>query len=249
VSEPRVGQHRESCIYEGTVRHRRVSPERDFRHRIVMAYIDLDELPYLAYGRLLRQRPGLVRFRRKDYHGDSQVPLAAAVRATVSQHTGHRCAGPVRVLTSLRSYGLCFNPVSFYYCFDDAGMRVEAVLAEVTNTPWGERHSYVIDGEVGSFAKALHVSPFMGMDHVYSCRAGAPGPGLAVLIENYRGDEKVFEASLAMRRRELTPAAMRRMSLRYPMATVRTLTLIYGHALAIRLAGVRPFPHPPRSQA
>jgi uncharacterized protein len=238
-----------SCIYEGKVRHWRLSPEREFGHRISMAYVDLDELPSLVGGRLLRPRPGLTRFRRRDYHGDPRVPLETAVRDTVTRYLGCRPEGPIRVLTSLRSYGLCFNPVSFYYCFDDAGARVEAVLAEVTNTPWGERHAYVIQGEVGNFDKALHVSPFMGMDHVYRCRATAPGSGLQVVIENHRRDEKVFEASLAMSRREMSPAALRRISVRYPMATVRTLVLIYGHALGLRLAGVRPFPHPPRRPA
>jgi uncharacterized protein len=238
-----------SCIYEGTVRHRRLSPEREFRHRIAMVYIDLEELPGLLGGRLLRVAPGLTRFRRSDYHGDPQLPLATAVRQTVAQRLGRAPRGPIRVLTSLRSYGLCFNPVSFYYCFDDTGARVEAVLAEVTNTPWGERHSYVMEGEAGSFQKAMHVSPFMGMDHLYRCLAPAPGADLQVVIENHRGAERVFEASLALRRREMTPASMLRISLRHPMETVRTLALIYGHAVGLRLAGVRPFPHPPRSAA
>jgi uncharacterized protein len=249
VSGPRDDLPGASCIYEGTVRHWRLSPEREFGHRISLAYVDLDELPSLAGGRLQRPWPGFVRFRRRDYHGDPRVPLETAVRDTVARHTGCRPEGPIRVLTSLCSYGLCFNPVSFYYCFDDAGEHVEAVLAEVTNTPWGERHAYVSRGEVGNFDKALHVSPFMGMDHVYRCRAAAPGSALQIAIENHRGDEKVFEASLAMNRREMTPAALRRISVRYPMATLRTLALIYGHALGLRLAGVRPFPHPPRSPA
>jgi DUF1365 family protein len=249
VSGARDSQATASCIYEGTVVHRRLRPEREFRHRIAMAYVDLDELPSLLGGRLLRSGPGPARFRRSDYHGDPQVPLAEAVRRTVAEHLGRAPQGPIRLLTTLRSYGVCFNPVSFYYCFDDAGAQVEAVLAEVTNTPWGERHPYVIEGETGIFEKAMHVSPFMGMDHVYRCRAAAPAADLHVVIENHRGEETVFEAALAMRRYELTRATMRRISLRYPMATIRTLALIYGHAVGLRLAGVRPFPHPSRRPA
>lgn len=238
-----------SCMYEGTVSHWRLRPEREFQHRIAMAYVDLDELPALLGGRLLRRRPGIVRFRRSDYHGDQRFQLNSVVRDTVAQHTGRRPNGPIRVLTTLRSYGLCFNPVSFYYCFDQTGTQVEAVLAEVTNTPWGERHAYVIPGEVGNFEKAMHVSPFMAMDHVYSCRAPVPGSDLRVVIENHRGGEKLFEAALALHRVELTAASMRRISLRYPLATLRTLALIYGHAVGLRVAGVRPFPHPPRTSA
>ena len=73
------------------------------------------------------------------------MPLADAVRDLVEERTGARPAGPIRLLTHLRSFGHCFNPVSFYYCFDPAGERVEAVVAEVTNTPWGERHAYVLE--------------------------------------------------------------------------------------------------------
>jgi DUF1365 family protein len=214
-----------------------------------MTYLDLDELPLVLGGRFIREAPGLTRLRRSDYHGNPKTPLAWAVRDTIEQQTGRRPLGPIRMLTNLRSYGLCFNPVTFYYCFDEGGEHVEAVLAEVTNTPWGERHSYVIRGESGTFEKAMHVSPFMGMDHVYRCQAPAPGEDLRIVIGNSRGGEKLFEASLAMRRRELTPESARRMSLRYPLAAARTLVLIYGHAIGLRLAGVRPFPHPPRRPA
>jgi DUF1365 family protein len=138
-----------------------------FRYRLALAYIDLDELPRLLHGRLVAPSPGLIRFRRRDYLADSNDPLADAVRDLVEQRTGRRPAGPVRLLTQLRSFGHCFNPVSFYYCFDHSGMRLEHVLAEVTNTPWGDRHVYVLSAAepsvalAGSSAKQLHVSPFM----------------------------------------------------------------------------------------
>jgi uncharacterized protein len=239
----------DSFLYEGTIRHWRRGPAREFQHRIAMVYIDLAELPALLGGRLVREIPGVVRFRRSDYHGEADVPLTCAVRDTVAKRTGRRPIGPIRLLTTLRSYGLCFNPVSFYYCFDETDTRVEAVLAEVTNTPWGERHAYVMQGEVGQFEKALHVSPFMAMDHVYRCQAPAPGAELRVVIENHHDEEKLFEAALVMQRRELTSASLRRLSLRYPFSTFRTLALIYGHAVGLRLAGLHPFPHPPRHPA
>jgi DUF1365 family protein len=214
-----------------------------------MAYIDLDELPALLNGRLVNSRPGLVRFRRGDYHGDASVPLAQAVRETVFAQTGSRPEGPIRVLTNLRSFGHCFNPVSFYYCFDAAGEELQAVLAEVTNTPWGERHSYVISDGVGSFEKAMHVSPFMGMDHTYTCRSALPGRQLSVSIESSRHGETAFEASLALQRRPLTSASLRSVTVTYPFATLRVLALIYGHAIALKLAGAKVFPRPGRSAA
>lgn len=233
-----------SCLYEGTVRHRRLNPPRVFRHRLALAYIDLDELPRLLGGRLVAPSPGVVRFRRADYHGDPALPLAQAVRDLVELRTGRRPRGPIRMLAHLRSFGHCFNPISLYYCFDPAGEHVETVVAEVTNTPWGERHAYVVPHGVGRFTKALHVSPFMGMDHTYTCRAEPPGSALSVRIENRRAGAPVFEATLALRRRELSSRSLRRVTVRYPLATVRVLALIYLHALALRLRGTTVHPHP-----
>ena len=124
-----------SCIYEGIIRHRRFEPHWEFSHRLALAYLDLEELPRLLDDRLVSTRPGLVRFRRQDYLGDPTVPLDRAVRALVSERTGVRPAGPIRLLTHPRWFGHSFNPVSFYYCFAPSGDRVQAVVAEVTNTP------------------------------------------------------------------------------------------------------------------
>jgi uncharacterized protein len=240
-----------SCIYEGTIRHRRAEPGKEFTHPIALTYLDLEELPSLLGGRLLARGPGALRFRRRDFLGGraGTDSLDVAVRDRVDQLSGRRPSGPIRLLTQLRSFGLCFNPVSFYYCLDSAGERLESVLAEVTNTPWGERHAYVLDQAgsgvlAGSFPKQLHVSPFMGMDHVYEARASEPGATLSVHIASRRGEETAFDATLALGRRELTRSAVARLAVRYPFATARTLALIYGHAIGLKLAGARVHSHP-----
>ena len=240
-----------SCIYEGVIRHRRLEPQREFRHRLALAYLDLEELPKLLGGRLVSARPGLVRFRRTDYLGDPAVPLGRAVRELVSERTDERPAGPIRLLTHPRSFGHCFNPVSFYYCFDASDERLEAVVAEVRNTPWRERHAYVLGagharGGVLSaqFVKAMHVSPFLSMDHRYHVRASTPGRTLAVHIGSSHAGATVFDATLSLRRRELTRASLAHTTGRYPFATLRVLALIYAHALGLKLAGAPLHPHP-----
>jgi uncharacterized protein len=240
-----------SCLYVGTIRHRRFGRahyRREFSHRLALAYLDLDEIPRLLRGRLVARRPGLLRFRRRDYLGDSRVPLDEAVRDRVACATGARPSGPIRVLTQLRSFGHCFNPVSFYYCFDESAESLEAVVAEVTNTPWGERHAYVLpahgDRLEAHFDKALHVSPFMGMDHGYLARATTPGATASVHVESRHGGATVFDATLALRRRTLDRASAAWISLRYPVATIRVLGLIYLHALALKLAGYPVHRHP-----
>ncbi len=250
----------ESCVYEGWVTHRRWQPiEHSFRYRHFMLYLDLDELPEALDGHRLwsARRPALAWFRREDYHGDASVPLAGAVRETVAERIGHRPAGPVRLLTNVRSFGHCFNPVSFYYCFDAPGdRRPRAIMAEVTNTPWGECHAYVMDcphqdGEVMAqgFDKALHVSPFMGMDHRYEWRLAAPGPRLTVEIASHRGGAKAFEATLHMNRHELSGAVLNRMLLRYPATTLRVQARIYAQALRLKLKRAPYFSHPGQAAA
>ncbi len=241
-----------SCIYTGTIRHRRAEPRTEFTHRLALAYVDLEELPALLGGRLLAHGPGALRFRRRDYLGPASLPLDVAVRDRVAVLSGDRPGGPIRLLTQLRSFGLCFNPVSFYYCFEEGGAgELHSVLAEVTNTPWGERHSYLLADHTpgsavhrGRFAKELHVSPFMGMDHAYQARATRPGATLSVHIESHREGRLTFDATLAMRREPLTRGAVARMTARHPFATARVLALIYGHAVGLKLRGARVHPHP-----
>jgi DUF1365 family protein len=239
-----------SAIYEGTIRHRRFAVRaHELCHRIALVYLDLEELDGLLAGRLVSGRPGLVRFRRADYLGDSRLGLADAVRMLLERRTGSAPAGPIRLLTHLRTFGHCFNPVSFYYCFTPQEQLV-AVVAEVTSTPWGKRHAYVLErsGEgpvlAASFAKALHVSPFMGMEQRYTLRAVAPGATLAVHIESRERGALAFDATLALRRAPLSSRGLARLTARYPAATLRVLALIYGHALALKLKGVPLHPRP-----
>jgi DUF1365 family protein len=213
-----------SAVYEGTIRHRRFAVrEHAFRHRVSMAFLDLAELPALPLGR---------RFRRTDHFGDPARPLAEVVRERVGPDAP---AGPVRVLTNLRTLGHCFNPVSFYYLYEADGETLGAVVAEVTNTPWGERTTYVLPRD-GGVEKAMRVSPFFGMDQRYEWRASKPGQTLSVHIENVEDGRRVFDATLNLRRRPLT----RRARARPPRAPLRVLALIYGHAALLRLKGVRP---------
>jgi DUF1365 family protein len=159
----------------------------------------------------------------------------------------------VRVLTHVRTLGYMFNPVSFYYCFDATGERVQAVAAEVTNTPWGERHVYALargesEGKVlqARIGKGFHVSPFLGMDAEYEWRLSEPGQDLQVHIESRRDDAPIFDATLALERREATPAALRRALVRYPALPLRVVGGIYAHALRLKLKGAPYYRHPER---
>jgi DUF1365 family protein len=249
----------ESCLYEGSVRHRRFGTvAREFSYDLFMAYLDLDELPEVLDAARLwsARRAAPAWFRRADFLGDPAKPLGDATRDLVEERTGRRPDGPVRLLAHLRYLGHCFNPVSFLYCFGRDGRRIEAVVAEVTNTPWRERHAYVLtadpacaggDGVTQRFDKAMHVSPFMGMDHRYELRLGEPGSRLLVNIESRGADGPAFDATLSMQRREISGPALDRMFLRRPAMTLRVLSGIYGQALRLRLRGAPVHGHPRRA--
>jgi len=213
-----------SALYEGWVRPRRHWPvKHEFRQRLFMSYLDLDELPELLDRVPLwsARRPAPAWFRRADYLD--------------VEHDG-----PVRVLTHVRTFGYLFNPVSLYYCFDRPGERVEKVLAEVTNTPWHERHVYTFDGLDSVTDKRLHVSPFLGMNAEYRIRMTSPGDQLGVHVESRRDGEVDFDATLALRRRELSPWPL----LRYPFMTARVSAGIYSQAVRLWLKRAPYHPHP-----
>jgi len=244
-----------SCAYEGWVRHRRYGPEHELRMRIFMLYLDLAELPGLFDGYRIAsaRRRAPVEFRRSDHLGDPRRPLAEEVRALVAARTGREPAGPIALLTTPRILGYGFNPVSFYFCRAAPGERVAAIVAEVTNTPWGERHAYVLEpdpsrprGAVmrGRVEKSFHVSPFMGMDHVYDWRATEPGERLLVHIDSERGGRVAFDATLSLRRRELSPGCLERLVVRHPMQAARTVGRIYLEGARIWCKGARYFPNP-----
>ena len=245
-----------SCIYEGLLRHRRFSPARvSFRYSLFMMYLDLDELPSLFKNRWLWSgaRFNLAWFRRRDHLGDPGVPLARAVRDLVRRQSGARPEGPIRLLTHLRYFGYCFNPVSFYFCYDRAGASVDTIVAEVHNTPWGERHAYVLGPDMNEgggarkryrFDKAFHVSPFMSMDARYDWRFSEPGPRLAVHMDNWNGAGKFFDATMSLERREITTPALARVLLRYPLMTGQVIAGIHWQALRLWLSHCPIYTHP-----
>jgi DUF1365 family protein len=232
----------------------------EFTYRLFMMYLDLDELPGLFRGRWLwsARRPALARFRREDHLGDPDVPLIESVRELVLRKTGRRPEGPIRLLTQLRYFSHVFNPVSFYYCFNRDDTAVETIVAEVNNTPWGERHCYVLPQEMNHGSndrmryfpeKKMHVSPFMEMDIDYDWRFDTPGERLNAHMQIGKEGRRMFDASLVLRREEITGASLARVLFGFPLMTLKIIAAIHWEALRLWLKGAPVHDHPDKKAA
>jgi len=229
-----------NALYRGTIMHARRAPMgHGFRYNLYLLYVNVDALDTL---------PAAARPRRADCLGDPRVPLGDAVRDRVEASLGERPAGAIYLLTHVRTGGHAFNPVSFYYCHRRDG-TLAAVVAEITNTPWGERHAYVLaappEGDVvASFDKAFHVSPFFPMGQRYRWRLSRPGAQLRVDMANDEGGAEVFRARLELTRQPLTARTLLVARLTQPLMTWKVHGAIYWQALRLWLRGAPFFAHP-----
>ena len=249
-----------SAIYTGKVRHRRFSPKQhEFEYHVFMMYLDTREIEDVfslsRFWSLKHFAPA--QFKRSDFHLDkhnsTQSPLPSideSVRNTLESNLGTRPTGPIRMLVNLRYWGVNMNPISTYYCYDHSGNNLVAILAEVHNTPWNERHAYVLTGEDFShkqhidFPKKFHVSPFNPITMDYRWRSTTPNNTLALHLENWQHNQKVMDATMTLEREEISARALNVILIRFPWMTVKVISAIYWQALKLWWKGVPIFNRP-----
>lgn len=240
-----------SALYTGLLKHQRYEHRNHgFAYKVSMLYLDLDEVDEVfgthPWWSTKRWRP--VQFRRKDYLNSDQ-DLKAEVLDIVERDLNFRPTGAVRMLTNPRYFGFLINPITVYYCFDQQ-QNVAAIVAEVTNTPWGKRTAYALACDANKqkqqlqFDKTLHVSPFMGMDMNYHWYSNLPAQNLTVHIANKRAEQTLFTASLSLKRTAISRQSLVKNLVDYPWMTAQVALGIYWQALKLWLKAIPLHPYP-----
>ncbi|WP_102798259.1 DUF1365 domain-containing protein [Bowmanella denitrificans] len=230
-------------LYSGQVWHKRFKPKvHQFQYQLQLFWLDLqdtDSLNALPFVSTRGFAP--IRFKRSDYLDQPKQNLADVARNKMSALANKPLQGQVFLLGQLRWFGLYFSPVNFYYLRQADGY-FSHVLAEVSNTPWNQRHCYLVDlANPIDTVKAFHVSPFNPMNMHYQWTFNQPQHDLKVQISCI-AQKKEFVASLAMTKKALNPNSLT--SVLLSTMTLKTLAGIYWQALKLLIKGTPVYGHP-----
>jgi hypothetical protein len=245
----------ESLIFTGTVRHRRFTPKQhEFSYKLFMFCFDINDLPnsFKDIKHVSIEQFNWFSFRRKNYLSDPEIPMDEYLRQLVVAKFDSYPKGKIYLLTNLSCLGYCFNPISLYFIFDETNQQLDYLILEVTNTPWGNKHNYVLASSSRlkneiydfQFQKELHVSPFMAMNYEYQFNLKLNKQKIIVHMENHIDGKKDFDVTLILTASAQKETAFKNVFRQYPLITYKVAAAIYWQALKLWIKGVPFHAHP-----
>ena len=234
-----------SCIYNGTVIHKRFKPKiHFFKYKVFSLLIDLSELNNLdkKVGFFSYNKFNLISFFDKD-HGDRDGSLVINwVKKNLKENNVNCENIRIKLLCYPRILGYVFNPLSIFYVYDKNDKLI-SLLYEVKNT-FGEQHTYIFKIKENNLLKhncekKFHVSPFIEMNCSYFFRTLKPADKISIIIDQYQLNEKILYASQDGKRTDFTTSELIKSYLKHPLMTFKVIAAIHFEAFKLWTKGIR----------
>lgn len=256
-----------NALVKGWVRHRRYKPKKhQFEYNMTWTLLDLDKVEeqFKESEFWSIERANIISYRQADFHQSDndknyrRTPPEVTkqnITHSIKKEKGKDFNGRIFMMAHLRNYGYNFNSVCFYYCYDQSD-NLQFIVSEITNTPWGERHSYIFDCEADNssnrrslkqfkFNKEFHVSPFITMDMHYRWTFMVAPDSLRVHMVIYSAEgEKYFDTTFTAKLLPLNKKAMRDYAFKHALQPQKMSFLIYWQALKLWLKRFKVYDHP-----
>jgi cyclopropane-fatty-acyl-phospholipid synthase len=235
-----------SKFFSGTVVHARSQPAKhEFIYPVAWIALDIDECRQLnqSITGFSYNKFNLSSIHDADYLNKNNGTIRAKVESLLAERKVSTKAHKIILITTPKLLGWAFNPVSFYYIYDETG-KIFCYLAEVNNT-YEERTLYFFDvhdaieslehGHRFKVDKHFHVSPFYDETGHYDVFFGNLTDQLEIKFNLHRPNEKPFIARMWGNGSSITNTNYIFKILRFGLRMALTLPRIYWQALKIIL--------------
>ncbi|HET6992389.1 MAG TPA: DUF1365 domain-containing protein [Bacteroidia bacterium] len=241
-----------SFLYRAKVMHNRTEPKKHrFHYNVFLFCLDVDAIDedFKKLSLVSRNKFNLFSFYDRDHlelTTDNRQPTTVREQLNLFLKQNGVSKDPAKILliTNLRLLGYVFNPVSFYYCYDENNQPVCAV-AEVQNT-FKEMKLFFLGKEClkeNSFhlrtIKHFYVSPFIDHDAEFDFHLDLPTEKLNVRIDDYKENRRFFISTLTGKRKELTSVRLLGYFFRFPFITLQIIFLIHWNAFLLWMKKIR----------
>lgn len=248
-SDADLQNHQATGLFEGHVGHARFAPKKhSFQYSYFCLWLALDDLEQAKQERpeWFRQGRSVCHYNPENYTDGEDSNHADFIRSKAGLNSAEN--NQVWMLGQLTYMGSYFSPVNFYFI----GLHNEfhTLVAQVSNTPWGETHHYVVplqaDAGVSQYQheKQFHVSPFMNLQQDYQWQVRFDGNTSVISITSIEDDQVVFSAALNLSKSTLNRKSVLRVITNNFGWMYSTKIRIYWQALKLFLKGVTFVSHP-----